>query len=239
MRVSDRCFPVSLHPSVFEPVLTSGRGRVHPDTLEGNIAELSHAIPLNRLGIFYLFLDPTPLTPREQRRDGLTEPRCLVVAGMENQIATRPACLDTTDTSSSLKSSKSFFENIIRKDRKVSPTAQVETPKGRYGLTTLYEPSDQNVVADLIFVHGLNGGSQSTWMKGDESTFWPKAWLPSDDAFRDVRIHTFGYHSDLSKESVLHVQDFSRALLGAIHDAPCMASAEQVSDIFQNIHDPA
>lgn len=130
--------------------------------------------------------------------------------------------------SSSSRPSKTFFENIIRKDKKVSSAGQGEPPKGSYGLTTLYDPPEQNAVVDLIFVHGLNGGSQSTWTKGDDCNFWPKTWLPRDDAFQDVRIHTFGYHSGLSKESVLHIQDFSRAFLGAIHDSPSMSRQDPV-----------
>lgn len=133
----------------------------------------------------------------------------------------------TVDTVSSTKSGKSFFGSIIRKETK--PSNQTEPPKGRFGLTTLHDPPGSAPVADLIFVHGLNGGSQSTWTKGDDSNFWPKIWLPSDDAFADIRIHTFGYHSGLSKESVLNIQDFSRSLLGAIHDAPSIPRDQKVS----------
>ncbi|KAI0123279.1 hypothetical protein BJ170DRAFT_687296 [Xylariales sp. AK1849] len=132
----------------------------------------------------------------------------------------------TGDTVGSTKTGKSFFGSIIRKESKVSDGT--DYPKGSFGLTTLHEPHSQVPVADLVFVHGLNGGSQSTWTKGDDSNFWPKNWLPNDEAFADVRIHSFGYHSGLTKESVLNIQDFSRSLLGAIHDAPSIPRNQRV-----------
>lgn len=107
-----------------------------------------------------------------------------------------------------------------------------EPPKGSLGLTLLHKPPSNGpaAVVDLIFVHGLNGGSQSTWTKGEESThFWPKCWLSTDEAFRDVRIHTFGYSSGVSKESILNLPDFSRALLSALHDTPNIPRGETVS----------
>ncbi|KAH6651738.1 hypothetical protein BKA67DRAFT_626167 [Truncatella angustata] len=127
----------------------------------------------------------------------------------------------------SVRSGGSFFGSIIRKETKDAD--RKEAPKGTFGLTTLYEPPSVDVpVADLVFVHGLNGGSQSTWTKGDESNFWPKHWLPNDDAFTDVRIHTFGYHSGLRHESILGIRDFSHSLLGAIQDAPTIPRRQSV-----------
>lgn len=129
------------------------------------------------------------------------------------------------------KPSKNFFGNIIRRDTKLSSFETSDSAKGNYGLTTLYNPSSKDPVADLVFVHGLNGGSQSTWTKGDESNFWPRAWLPQDDAFKATRIHTFGYHSGISKESVLNIQDFARSFLGAINDAPSIPRGTKVGRI--------
>ncbi|KAI1074605.1 hypothetical protein F5B20DRAFT_586079 [Whalleya microplaca] len=133
----------------------------------------------------------------------------------------------TAATTSSSRTGKSFFDNIIRKESKLSRQQQ-DSPKGSYGLTVLHDPVIDTPVVDLIFVHGLNGGSQSTWTKGPDSNFWPKFWLPHDDAFADVRIHTFGYHSSVSRESVLNIQDFSRFLLGAICDAPTIPRSQNV-----------
>lgn len=133
--------------------------------------------------------------------------------------------LDTTST----KASKAFFGIIIRKDTTSSQSEAMDSAKGNFGLMTLYTPPNAEPVVGLVFVHGLNGGSQSTWTKGHESNFWPKTWLPRDEAFKDARIHTFGYHSGLSRESVLNIQDFARSFLGAIHDAPCIPLEAKVS----------
>lgn len=103
-----------------------------------------------------------------------------------------------------------------------------DQPKGALGLTTLHNPGNTSV-CDLVFVHGLNGGSQSTWCRGrDDSLFWPKEWLPKDESFRDVRIHTFGYASGLGRESVLNVHDFATSLLVGIQDAPSIPHGERV-----------
>jgi hypothetical protein len=100
--------------------------------------------------------------------------------------------------------------------------------RGPLGLTTLHKP-DGSVVLDLVFVHGLNGGSKSTWSRnGDISLFWPQEWLPKDEAFRDVRIHTFGYSSSVTSESILNIQDFARSLLASIHDSPSIPLGETV-----------
>lgn len=95
--------------------------------------------------------------------------------------------------------------------------------KGPLGLNTLYQPTNA-VTADLIFVHGLGGGSRSTWTKfGDSSLYWPQRWLPLDPGFQDVRIHSFGYDSNWEKESTLNLHDFAKSLLGSIHDCPAIS----------------
>ena len=133
----------------------------------------------------------------------------------------KPKSIETASTS------RSFFSRTITK-RESREQDQSDGPKGPIGLTTLYDPGGE-VVADLIFVHGLNGGSQSTWTKnGDASLYWPQEWLPKDEAFRDVRIHTFGYASGISRESVLNIPDFARSLLYSVHDSPSIARGENV-----------
>lgn len=97
---------------------------------------------------------------------------------------------------------------------------ETQYPKGPLGLTTLIEPLGL-AVADLVFVHGLGGGSRSTWTKdSDASLFWPQEWLQADAGFRDIRVHSFGYNSDLEKQSILNIHDFARALLGSLLDCP-------------------
>jgi hypothetical protein len=135
--------------------------------------------------------------------------------------------LQQREKPATLTSGASFLRSFKR--RETGRTDDNSSTKGPIGLTTLYDPKE-NAVVDLIFVHGLNGGSQSTWTKnGNPALFWPREWLPNDAAFRDVRIHTFGYASGLNRESVLHVPDFARSLLGAIHDSPTMRSGRRVS----------
>ncbi|KAL2132593.1 hypothetical protein VTI74DRAFT_3616 [Chaetomium olivicolor] len=106
--------------------------------------------------------------------------------------------------------------------------------KGPLGLTTLSVPAaEQTPVADIIFVHGLNGGSHSTWSKGNSPDhFWPREWLPRDEAFKDVRIHTFGYPSGVTQESIINIADISRSLLAAIKDSPLMNTGNQPRLIF-------
>lgn len=122
---------------------------------------------------------------------------------------------------------RSFLvRSIIGSDKKSDPKDKQGGAKGPVGLTTLYEPEGHTNV-DLIFVHGLNGGSQSTWSKGPGPSFWPRDWLPRDDAFRDVRIHSFGYSSAISRESILNIDDFANNLLACVHHLPVMTSKKE------------
>ncbi|KAL8915769.1 MAG: hypothetical protein Q9172_006680 [Xanthocarpia lactea] len=121
-------------------------------------------------------------------------------------------------SSSSLN--RSFRSRILTR-RDDNPEASNDA-KGPLGLNTLYVPID-TTVADLVFVHGLAGGSRSTWTKnGEPSLYWPQEWLPNDPGFRDVRIHSFGYNANWEKESSLNIHDFSNTLLESIHDCPAI-----------------
>jgi hypothetical protein len=60
---------------------------------------------------------------------------------------------------------------LSRRPRLASNESDVEN-KGPLGLTTIYDPP-LPAIADLIFVHGLNGGSRSTWSENNDLTlFW-------------------------------------------------------------------
>jgi hypothetical protein len=124
--------------------------------------------------------------------------------------------IERQDTSSS-NSSRGFSINSWRENGTEAKDADV---RGPLGLNTLYDPYDA-VIADIIFVHGLRGGSKSTWSKDhDPALYWPQEWLPKEEGFRDVRIHSFGYNSNWEKESTLNIHDFAKSLLGYIHDSP-------------------
>lgn len=96
-----------------------------------------------------------------------------------------------------------------------------EEIRGPHGLHLLFAPS--MTIVDFIFVHGLGGGSRSTWSKSDDaSSFWPQEWLPKEPNFENVRIHSFGYNADWSAQvrHALDVHDFGKALLQAMAGSP-------------------
>jgi hypothetical protein len=102
---------------------------------------------------------------------------------------------------------------------------------GPLGLKLLFSPPDP--VVDLIFVHGLRGGSLKTWCKsGDVRLYWPQAWLPQDRDLKNARIHSFGYNSDWAetRETCLDLHDFGRSLLGEMVTSPELRKGSQVSD---------
>ncbi|KAK5632688.1 hypothetical protein RRF57_008402 [Xylaria bambusicola] len=135
-------------------------------------------------------------------------------------------------TKRTVHSNKSFLGRYLnRKDDNSTKKNEREPPKGPLGLTTLFEPDGQ-AVADIIFVHGLNGGSRSTWSRTSHGSYWPQDWLSCDDAFQDVRIHTFGYSSGLTRESILNIHDFATNLLACAYHCPGMASNPSGRIIF-------
>ena len=162
-------------------------------------------------------------------------PRATIAVGccLKGILSRLPSSMDSTPNTDRSKafeshtsSSKSFFaRTIIRGDDRSS----TEPVKGPLNLTTLYKPVNNATAVDLVFVHGLNGGSYSTWSRGGNPAYmWPKEWLPKDEAFQDVRIHTFGYSSGVNRDSILDIQDFAQTLLATIKDAPAIPREEKV-----------
>ncbi|KAK4445761.1 hypothetical protein QBC34DRAFT_160610 [Podospora aff. communis PSN243] len=122
---------------------------------------------------------------------------------------------------------KSSRTGIVRTETanslSISSLELADSERGPLGLTTLYDPAPVAPTADLVFVHGLGGGSRKTWsFSSDISHYWPLAWLPTDDDFADVRIHTYGYKADWGerRESVLNIHDFAQSLLGELRNHP-------------------
>ena len=132
-------------------------------------------------------------------------------------------------------SGRSFLtRNLLRREGSNDDPSSHDI-RGPLGLTTLFDPPEP-AVADLVFVHGLGGGSRSTWSKSSDPTlFWPQEWLPQDAGFRDVRIHSFGYNSSLEKESILNIHDFAKSLLGSIQDCPTIPRGTFVRDLYSHI----
>ncbi len=100
---------------------------------------------------------------------------------------------------------------------------------GPLGLRPLHLSAEPLV--DLIFVHGLRGGSIKTWRKGDDPRlYWPQNWLPLDPDFQNANIHSFGYNADFGdlKDSILNVHDFGRALLGEMRTSPHIRKRKDV-----------
>ena len=133
---------------------------------------------------------------------------------------------------STASSARSFLSRTLRGRDSSSIDVSSEDGKGPLGLTTLIDPQNQ-VIADLVFVHGLGGGSRSTWTKSlDRDLFWPQEWLSQDMGFRDIRIHSFGYNSNWEKESTLNIHDFAKSLLKSIQDCPAIHQGSSVRSIF-------
>lgn len=101
--------------------------------------------------------------------------------------------------------------------------------RGPLGLRPLHYSAEPLI--DLIFVHGLRGGSIKTWRKGNDSRcFWPLCWLPMEHGMENVNIHTFGYDSDWasSRPSILNVHDFGQELLEEMRNAPYLRGNGEV-----------
>ena len=140
-------------------------------------------------------------------------------------------------TSTATSPGRSFISRTLaRYDTGNEPSGDM---KGPFGLNTLFNPRG-SAVADLVFVHGLGGGSRSTWTKsGDPALYWPKEWLPQDSDFQDVRIHSFGYNSNWGHESTLSVHDFSKSLLGSLQSCPVIPRNTRVRTTCSTIeYDP-
>ncbi|KAK6812959.1 hypothetical protein RU639_010810 [Aspergillus parasiticus] len=99
--------------------------------------------------------------------------------------------------------------------------------KGNLGLNLLHAPLQ--TLIELVFVHGLGGGSRKTWSKSNSiSHYWPQVWLPKDPAFQHVRVHSFGYNSDWTKgkDNCLNIHHFAKSLLGELSTSPSLSNTD-------------
>ncbi|KAI2604221.1 Alpha/Beta hydrolase protein [Hypoxylon fragiforme] len=92
------------------------------------------------------------------------------------------------------------------------------------GLTTLHEPlPPTSVAADLVFIHGLGGGSRKTWSYSlDRYHYWPQSWLANDSDFADMRIHSYGYKANWGErqKSIMSIRDFAESLVAELKNSP-------------------
>ncbi|KAL4767251.1 Alpha/Beta hydrolase protein [Aspergillus nidulans var. acristatus] len=83
------------------------------------------------------------------------------------------------------------------------------------------QSSRKHFNVDVVFVHGLDGDSVSTWTK--DETFWPRDLLPKSPFYQDARIFTFGYNREafLNPNCKSKVRTFTcgESLLNDLDDA--------------------
>lgn len=87
----------------------------------------------------------------------------------------------------------------------------------QYGLTKWHDGDKAEV--DIVFVHGLRGGRESTWMK--DGVIWPKELLSKD--IPKSRILSFGYdagvvHSDTAEVTQGSMEDDARSFCSLLDD---------------------
>ncbi|KAK7949341.1 NACHT and WD domain protein, partial [Apiospora aurea] len=130
---------------------------------------------------------------------------------------------------SSSSSSKPSTSLTRRFSRRLSlrfghPKSPEQPKRNQFGLNTVFEPPEpSDVVADFVFIHGLGGGSSKTWScSHDPDCFWPERWLPQDDAFQGVRIHSFGYDANWKsfQATQLDVHSFGEYLMEELASNP-------------------
>ncbi|KAG8162114.1 hypothetical protein KVR01_007879 [Diaporthe batatas] len=107
----------------------------------------------------------------------------------------------------------------------------VVDPHGPLGLHTLFQPEmGQSCLVDIVFVHGLGGGSRKSWSlsPSEDGSFWPQSWLSQDADFQQTRIHSYGYDSNWGKrtKSILNIHDFAQSLLAAVKNYPPIRRSE-------------
>ncbi|KAH8901954.1 hypothetical protein BR93DRAFT_866616, partial [Coniochaeta sp. PMI_546] len=83
-------------------------------------------------------------------------------------------------------------------------------------INVLHSASNSKVVADILFVHGLNGTSIDTWYHAESRTHWPSELLPQD--IQDCRILSCGYDARVASltDAVSHsrLSEHADTLLG-------------------------
>ncbi|KAG9508317.1 hypothetical protein J7337_001881 [Fusarium musae] len=83
-------------------------------------------------------------------------------------------------------------------------------------ITVLYEGPDAKF--DICAVHGQDGNAMDTWTAGN-GTMWLRDLLPEHENFKNSRIMTFGYDSDLTDRiTVMGLNDWAATLLRSLDE---------------------
>ncbi|KAH7316947.1 hypothetical protein B0I35DRAFT_393986 [Stachybotrys elegans] len=98
-----------------------------------------------------------------------------------------------------------------------APSITDRSAKDPLGLKVVHRPLKERKV-DIIFVHGLGGGSRMTWAKDHNlDNFWPLEFLPLEPEIGDARIMTFGYNAKFKPggggSKSMSLLDFAKELL--------------------------
>ncbi|KAF4432635.1 hypothetical protein FACUT_8323 [Fusarium acutatum] len=84
------------------------------------------------------------------------------------------------------------------------------------GITTLYEAADAKV--DICAVHGLGGNAIDTWTT-KSGKMWFRDFLPEHENFKNSRVMTFGYDSDLTdRRTVMELESWAETLLQSLNE---------------------
>lgn len=96
--------------------------------------------------------------------------------------------------------SKNIPEDESTNDNEVSPPSPSSVQRlfpgnNFHGLKVLHDPPSS--VVDIVFLHGLTGRPDKTFLHQETKTYWPVDLLPN--AIPRGRILTFGYDADVAK----------------------------------------
>lgn len=85
------------------------------------------------------------------------------------------------------------------------------------GLTAVAGTEHGDRIGDVIFVHGLGGGSQTTWAAGADPTKFLPAWFARE--FPRLGFWTLGYGTAISswKERTMPLADLGNQVLEELH----------------------
>lgn len=97
--------------------------------------------------------------------------------------------------------------------------ARQASPPHQYGINVFSEPVGPAAV-DIVFVHGLHGHIQRTWLHKKSNIHWPRDLLPQD--MPDARILGFSYDADIvhfwsrSPASTARLTNHAEAMIGQL-----------------------